>query len=114
MSFNTLYADIVCPFCNEKVTSGVGFCVGAIERKAYKPGEKLSWDGQIKRPDERPAGGNIKTIGYFECENIHCSSWDDCYPEVQTALITVKDDVIVKAEVYKGPLSGKQFEIIES
>lgn len=113
MSFNTVYADIVCPFCKTKVTSGVGFCVGAVNKRSYKKGERLSWDGAARRPEQRPAGGNLKTIGYFNCDNVECESWKDCFPDVQPALITIEDDQIVKVEVYKGPLSGEQFEIIE-
>lgn len=114
MTFNTVYADdLICPFCNEKVTSGVGFRLGCLENKNYKPGEKLSWEGGTCRPETRPKGGNIKSVGYFNCDNVKCKSWTDCFPEVQQALIVVKNDVIEKVEVYKGPLSGEQFEIIE-
>ncbi|MBA3992773.1 MAG: hypothetical protein C0469_04540 [Cyanobacteria bacterium DS2.3.42] len=114
MTFNTVYADdLICPFCNERVTSGVGFRLGCLENKNYKPGEKLNWEGAICRPETHPKGGNIKSVGYFNCDNVKCKSWTDCFPEVQQALVIVKNDVIEKVEVYKGPLSGEQFEIIE-
>ncbi|MCC7530142.1 MAG: hypothetical protein IT342_16575 [Candidatus Melainabacteria bacterium] len=114
MTYNTVYPDdLQCPFCNEKVTSGVGFRFGCLENKNYKPGEKINWEGAVHRPETRPKGGNIKSVGYFNCDNVKCKSWSDCFPDVQQALITVKNDVIEKVEVYKGPLSGEQFEIIE-
>jgi hypothetical protein len=113
LTFNTVYADIQCPFCKEKVTSGVGFRIGSLANKNYKPGEKIGWEGAHCHPSARPKDGNIKAIGYFNCDNVKCKTWSDCYPEVQQALITVKNDVIEKVEVYKGPLSGEQFEIID-
>ena len=113
MTFNTVYADVKCPFCKEKVTSGVGFQIGSVENRNYKLGEKISWEGAHCRPEKRPKDGNIKAIGYFNCDNFKCKTWSDCYPEVQQALITVKNDLIEKVEVYKGPLSGEQFEIID-
>ncbi len=113
MTYNTVYADLHCPFCNEKVTSGVGFRVGCLENKSYKLGDKINWQGANCRPDERPKDGNIQTIGYFNCDYVKCKTWSDCFPEVQQALVTVKNDAIEKVEVYKGPLSGEQFEIIE-
>lgn len=114
MTYNTVYADIHCPFCNEKVTSGVGFRIGCLENKSYKPGDKINWTGIPCRPEKRPDGGNISSIGYFNCDNVKCKSWSDCFPEVQQALITIKSDAIEKVEVYKGPLSGEQFEIIDA
>ncbi len=113
MTYNTVYADIHCPFCNEKVTSGVGFRLGCLENKNYKLGDKLKWEGAVCRPETRPQDGSIQSIGYFNCDYVKCKTWSDCFPEVQQALVTIKNDVIEKVEVYKGPLSGEQFEIIK-
>ncbi|HEY9784904.1 MAG TPA: hypothetical protein V6D17_05835 [Candidatus Obscuribacterales bacterium] len=108
-----MYAEISCPFCKEKVTSGIGFRVGAIANRAYKVGDRLSWEGENIRPAKRPAGGDITSIGYFNCDNVACSSWKDCFPDVQQALVVVENDVIVKAEVYNGPSKGEEFAIIK-
>ncbi|MBC7999688.1 MAG: hypothetical protein IAF58_17175 [Leptolyngbya sp.] len=113
MTFNTVYADLECPFCKEKVSSGVGFRLGVLENRNYKLGETLNTGGENVRPSAFPQDGNLKSVGYFNCDNVKCSSWTDCFPEVQHALITVKNHVIENVEVYKGPLSGEQFEIIE-
>lgn len=114
MTFNTVYSDLQCPMCQEKVDSGVGFQVGALEQRSYKIGHELNWKGSKCRPSKRPAGGNIKTIGYFNCDNPKCKSWSDCYPEVQAALIVIKNDRILEVSVYKGALTGEKFEILES
>lgn len=113
MSFNTLYSDLSCPFCKEKVTSGIGFGIGSVNNTNYKIGDKLSWDGPHCRPAKRPRGGNIKSVGHFNCDNIRCQTWNDCYPQVQHALITVKGDVITSVEIYKGQVSSQNFDIIE-
>lgn len=113
MSFNTVYSHLKCPFCDQEVASGVGFQVGAIENRNYKIGEKLRWDGKTCRPSARPADGNIKSIGYFNCDNIRCSTWQDCYPEVQQALVTVESDVITDVSVFHERKEGQNFDIIE-
>ncbi len=113
MSFNTVYSDLECPFCHVKVASGVGFQVGVVENLNYKIGEKLKWDGSNCRPAVRPPGGNIKSIGYFNCDNIRCSTWQDCYPEVQQALVTVENDIITDVSVFHERKEGQNFDIIE-
>ena len=85
-----------CPFCQEKLSSGIGFRVGAIASKTYKLGDKLDWKGKDCRPEKRPKGGNISTVGYFNCDNIRCSTWSDCYPEVQQAIITIRGTSLPK------------------
>jgi hypothetical protein len=114
MSLNTVYSDLHCPFCREKIDSGVGFQVGAIDAHSYKIGDELNWQGSKCRPSKRPQSGNIRTIGYFNCDNPACKSWSDCYPEVQTALVVVKNNRIAEVSVYNGTLSGEKFEILES
>lgn len=111
---NTLYAEVPCPKCGKKVSSGIGFRVGALDAKSYKLGERLAWDGQRTRPLRRPAGGNLKTVGYFECDNLDCETWQDCYPEVQEALITIKADVIVEVQPIVHKPNQIDFDIIES
>jgi len=100
---NTLYYDLSCPRCGKSVQSGIGFRLGSVRRLNYRLGEKLTWDGPNCRPVARPRERTLKTIGYFNCDNPSCDSWQDCYPEVQEAVITVVDDVIteVLAIVYK-------------
>ena len=113
MSINTVYAELVCPFCEEKITSGVGFRIGALKNAQYKVGQKISWDGAQCRPSS-PVTGRIKSIGYFNCDNIKCKSWSDCYPEVQQAVITIDNDVISDVQIYTGKKKyGNDFDIIE-
>ncbi|HEY9756871.1 MAG TPA: hypothetical protein V6C97_17020 [Oculatellaceae cyanobacterium] len=111
---NTLYADVICPFCHEKVSSGVGFKVGALTNKAYKLGDKLDWSGTALRPDKQPAKGNITSIGYFNCDNVHCSTWQDCYPEVQQAFIKIENNVIVSVTPVEDSSDFKSYEITEA
>ncbi|MBY0548784.1 MAG: hypothetical protein K2W95_16050 [Candidatus Obscuribacterales bacterium] len=91
---NQLDVDLQCPKCGHPVECGIGFRAGAVKGIKYKPGDKISWDGKPTWPSERPIGGNFKTIGYFECENLRCPTWSDCYPEVQEMLVTIEGDVI--------------------
>lgn len=111
---NTLYCEIKCPKCGKVVTSGIGFRVGAVNQDSYKMGEKLKWDGPRLRPVDRPKNGNLKTIGYFECDNLNCETWQDCYPEVQEALITIKSDVIAEVQPFTHKPNQLDFDIIES
>jgi hypothetical protein len=111
---NTLYADVSCPFCHEKVSSGVGFKAGALNSKAYRLGENLDWKGTILRPEQKPKQGNIVTIGYFNCDNVSCSTWQDCYPQVQQAYIRVKKNVIVAVEPVQDQSDFKSYEITEA
>jgi len=114
MSFNTLYVELQCPFCQTKVNSGVGFQVGAIENRSYKIGDSINWSAPHCRPAKQPKDGRLKTIGYFNCDNPACSSWTDCYPQVQNALIVINNNQIVDVSVYNDELSGEMFEILES
>lgn len=101
--FNLLRGSIACPRCGHAVEEGVGFRAGAVDRRVYKLGDSLSWQGGLCHPAGRPEVKQWHTIGYFECENLKCSSWSDCFPEVNEVLITIEDDVIksVKTVVYK-------------
>jgi len=100
---NTLYYELRCPRCGQNVQSGIGFRLGSIRRLNYQLGEKLVWDGPNCRPSVRPQQSTLKTIGYFNCDNPRCESWQDCYPDVQEAVITVVEDVITEVSpiVYK-------------
>ncbi len=113
LSFNTVYADLNCPFCGAPVESGVGFNVGKIEKRRFAVGDEIDWGGLDTRPAVRPENGDLQTIGYFNCDNLKCSSWKDCYPEVQTALIVITNDHLAAVSIYNGPLSGEKFEILE-
>lgn len=99
MNFNTVYPPLNCPFCAQTVSSGVGFRVGALMGKQYRIGDSIVWEGGPTRPESRPPAGNIRSIGYFNCDNIKCSSWSDCFPEVQLALVVVENNVIVAVEL---------------
>jgi len=113
VSINTVYAELTCPFCHEKITSGVGFRIGALKNAQYKVGQKISWDGAQCRPST-PLAGRIKSIGYFNCDNIKCKTWQDCYPEVQQAVITIENDVISDVQIYTGKKQyGSDFDIID-
>jgi hypothetical protein len=112
-SSNTVYCDIACPKCGAKVTSGVGFRVGSVDQLSYKLGETLKWEGPRQRPAMRPKDGNLKTVGYFECDNLKCETWADCYPEVQEALITIRSDVIAEVQPFVHKPNQIDFDIIE-
>ncbi len=91
--------------------SGVGFRVGSIANKRYQLGDKIDWTGDNCRPSERPIGGSLTTIGYFNCDNFSCVTWQDCYPAVQQALIVIRNDVI--AETHAAPAGDYQkYEIM--
>lgn len=113
LGFNTIIPDFNCPGCGEPIHSGIGFRVGKIARLSYKVGDKLSWDGSNCRPEKRPDKGNLKTIGYYNCDNPKCETWQDCFPLVQEVLIDIREDVIheVKPTTHK-PLE-QTFDIIE-
>jgi len=108
-----LFAELTCPKCGKKITSGIGFRVGRIGGLSYKLGEKLQWDGPRNRPKHRPQDGSLKTIGYFECDNLSCETWQDCYPEVQEALIVIHNDVIAEAQPTVHKPGELNFDIIE-
>lgn len=111
--FNTVYARLLCPFCRQKVESGIGFKVGVLDNTAYKLGDKLKWHGSPCRPEQRPGDGNLATIGYFNCDNINCGSWQDCFPTVQEAIVIVENDVIVDVFVNKEARGGNDFAILD-
>ena len=111
---NTLYADVHCPFCQDKVSSGIGFKIGALTGKSYRIGDKLVWKGETSRPEKKPPAGNISSIGYYNCDNVRCSTWQDCYPQVQQAFVRVKNNVIVAVEPVEDHADFKSFEITES
>lgn len=112
LSHNTLYHALKCPYCGSAVDSGIGFRAGALKQSSYKLGDTLSWEGGTCRPDEKPVGGNFKTVGYFNCDNLNCMSWHDCFPEVQEAMITVSNDVIVSVEPIQHMSEEKGFDIL--
>lgn len=113
MSFNTLHTELNCPFCGEKVESGVGFRFGLVANLQYRLGDRIRWDGAPTRPSTRPKARTVKTIGYFNCDNIRCKSWQDCFPQVQPALVTIEDDVLAVVEPFSGTASYDGFDIIE-
>jgi len=98
--FNTLHCDLVCPHCQEKIVSAIGFQVGSLENHQYKLGDTLNWKKEPRRPAKRPAGGNIVTLGHFNCDNPRCSTWQDCYPDIQTVKITIKQDKIIDVAIF--------------
>lgn len=115
MTFNTVYPTLNCPFCKEAITSGVGFAVGRVNRDVYKIGDELRWDtlsGRSSRPVQKPELGNIDTIGYFNCDNVSCSSWSDCFPEVQRALIKIRANKIEEVELYNQDGELAEFAIL--
>lgn len=114
MSFNTIEDGLSCPFCKDKILSGIGFRFGKVARLKYRVGDELVWDGPDCRPPSRPSAPVIKIIGYFNCDNFKCDSWSDCFPEVQQALITIENNRIASVEHYTGPLpEDEQFPILE-
>lgn len=112
-AFNTIDGGIVCPFCDSDIMSGVGFKLGHLANLRYKVGDELKWEGGNCRPASCPDANVIKTIGYFNCDNIKCSSWQDCYPNVQLALITIENNTIAGVEPYRGELPSREFAILE-
>lgn len=111
--FNTLYADLDCPFCKEKVISGVGFRLGYLGHQSYHLDDTLNWDGQPINPSRRPEKGNIIQVGCFNCDNVRCASWQDCYPTVQQAFVHVANNVLVACEPVDANLQLKDFQILE-
>lgn len=110
---NTLYCDLKCPQCGTVVRSGVGFKVGCVNGASYHLGGRLNWNGTNCRPAERPDGGHIKTIGYFNCDNLRCDTWRDCFPDVQEVLLTIKGDVLEEVCVITHKPAEQSFDIIE-
>ncbi len=110
--FNTIHCDLHCPLCNAKILTGIGFRIGSLENKQYKIGDKINWSKQPTRPEKRPANGNVITLGHFNCDNPRCSSWQDCYPNIQNAKITIKEDKIVDIAIYTG-VDQEDFAILE-
>lgn len=110
---NTVYAPLACPKCGKAVESGVGFKAGRVAGLSYKLGDKVAWSEKSSRPAQRPQDGSLKTIGYFECDNLDCETWHDCYPEVQEALIVIRQDVIAEVKPYVHKPGTLDFDIIE-
>jgi hypothetical protein len=106
-----LYAELACPFCQQNVASGIGFRVGAIKNRKYRIGDKLDWTGDTCRPAQKPADGNMSTIGYFNCDNVECSTWKDCFPDVQEAMIVISDNQIVEVKPAPGN-NYQEYEVI--
>lgn len=111
---NTLYYEFNCPICDSVVRSGVGFRVGIIKHLTYRLGQKLDWGNvQNSRPPVRPENGNLKTIGYFNCDNPRCQTWSDCFPEVQEAIIIIKNDIIEDVQPTGQIPENHTFDILE-
>jgi hypothetical protein len=91
---NHLQGDFKCPRCGATISCGIGFRAGTVNGADYRLGDRIGWSGKNTWPAQRPEGGNLKTIGYFECENLQCETWKDCFPDVQEVLITILSDVI--------------------
>ena len=110
---NILNTDLPCPKCGAKISSGIGFRVGKVAGLSYEIGDRITWGDSGNRPAVRPQDGSLKTIGYFECENLDCETWQDCFPEVQEVLIVIENDVIedVKPTIHKPGVVS--FDIIE-
>lgn len=113
MSFNTIDGELECPHCKSRIVSGVGFRLGQLNQRIYKLGDELAWEGDSCRPPSRPRAKLIKTLGHFNCDNIKCSTWQDCFPDVQAALITIKDNVITSLEIYQCQGDEEEFAILE-
>jgi hypothetical protein len=110
--FNTLYHDLKCPMCGSAIDSGIGFRAGALKQASYRIGDKLSWEGGKCRPEEKPSGGNFRTVGYFNCDNLNCMSWHDCFPQVQEAVITFADDIIAEVQAVPSLPEEQGFDIL--
>lgn len=93
----------------------MGFRVGAVLRHNYKLQDELLWQGGECHPPSPPKLGNIKTVGYFNCDNPACKSWTDCFPEVQYALVIVEGNRITAVESFPLPPDAvvEEFAIIE-
>ena len=113
MSFNTIDGELKCPHCQSRIVSGVGFRLGQLNQRRYKMGDELAWEGDNSRPPSRPRAKLIKTLGHFNCDNIKCSTWQDRFPDIQTALITVEDNVISNLEIYECRGEEEEFAILE-
>jgi hypothetical protein len=112
--FNTIYAPLHCPHCKAEITSGVGFRAGSLLQARYNLGDKLNWEGDDCCPAARPPKGNLRTIGYFNCDNMDCTTWQDCYPEVQQALVVVNNDVIKEVKNVGKDENFAQYAIVDA
>ena len=110
--FNTLQHNLSCPFCQEKIVTAIGFKIGSLNKKVYKLGDKIDWKKSPRRPEQRPAKGNIITLGYFNCDNTKCKSWQDCFPDIQTVKIVIEKDKIIDVSIYTDTLPHEQFAIL--
>lgn len=113
LDYNTLYYEIICPRCQSMVRSGIGFRAGALKRASYRLGEQLDWAGAVCRPAQKPEDGNLKTIGYFNCDNPRCDTWQDCFPTIQEAMIIVKKNELFDVQVVEHKPEEQTFDIIE-
>lgn len=111
--FNTLQSDLICPHCQKKIISGIGFKVGSLKKTNYKVGDILDWQSEPRRPEKRPKQGNITTLGHFNCDNTKCPSWQDCYPDIQTAKIIIEKDRIIDITICTDALAQEQFAILQ-
>ncbi len=102
-----------CPKCNQEIISGIGFQLGSVRNQRYKLGQELSWDGGNCRPKVQPQEKLIRTIGYFNCDNPQCESWQDCFPDIQMALITVENNCLKSAMPYSAEGDMGDFPILE-
>ena len=91
----------------------MGFKLGFLNQDIYKIGDQISWEGEELRPDSKPSHPVIKTLGHFNCDNLKCSTWQDCFPDVQTALITVENNRIVDVSIYICQGGEEEFAILD-
>lgn len=110
---NQLNCDFKCPNCATPVSCGIGFRAGIVRRIQYKLGDKITWDERNSWPTKRPQDGTFNTIGYFECENLNCSTWQDCFPQVQEVLISIVNDIISKVEATTYKPDQIEFAVIK-
>lgn len=113
MNFNTIDGELLCPHCNSKIISGVGFRFGHLNQTRYKLGDELAWEGDNCRPPSRPSASVIKTLGHYNCDNIKCSTWQDCFPDIQNVLITIENNRITNMAPYQANGDESEFAILE-
>ncbi len=109
---NHLKDDFKCPRCGAPLSCGIGFRAGTVNGIDYKVGDKIDWNSKHTWPAERPESGNFKTIGYFECENLRCETWSDCFPEVQEVLISIENDIIKEFKTVFYKPDKIEFEVL--
>jgi hypothetical protein len=89
--YNTLLTSAACPRCGVESDIRADFRFGLQDLLEYRVGDSIVWKGRgVRTPSQRPANGDYLGEAFTICPNCHQEFW---------LLLTVRNDVIVRAEV---------------